>query len=132
MQMVKIGVKAVVSVVGGVFLGGRNILLGMGWAAICYVLLSYYVWYMKRRGGGFSVFLGQGGLLATLVSFLFMVFSPLIPLVVLGLLINTLNMPDAILGALSIPMVIAAAGFVVFDIGRAINPEFLKNIKTDK
>lgn len=33
---------------------------------------------------------------------------------------------------LSILMVIAAAGFVVFDIGRAINPEFLKNIKTDK
>lgn len=132
MQMVKIGVKAVVSVVGGVFMGGRNILLGTAWAAVCYVLLSYYVWYMKRRGGGFSIFLGQGGLLATLVSFLFMVFSPLIPLVFLGLLINTLNIPDAILGVFSILLIIAAAGFVVFDIGRAINPEFLKNIKTDK
>lgn len=52
--------------------------------------------------------------------------------VVLGLLINTLHMPEAVEGALSILMVIAAAGFVVFDIGRAINPEFLKNIKTDK
>lgn len=50
----------------------------------------------------------------------------------LGLLINTLNMPETVEGALSILMVIAAAGFVVFDIGRAINPEFLKNIKTDK
>lgn len=132
MQMVKIGVKAVVSVVGGVFLGGGNILMGMGMAAICYVLLSYYAWYMKRRGGGFSVFLGHGGIMATLVSFLFMVFSPLIPLVVLGLLINTLHMPEAVEGVISILLVIAAAGFVVFDIGRAINPEFLKNIKTDK
>lgn len=70
--------------------------------------------------------------MATLASFLFMVLSPLIPLVVLGLLINTQNMPEAVEGVLSILLVIAAAGFVVFDIGRAINPEFLKNIKTDK
>lgn len=62
MQMVKIGVKAVVSVVGGVFLGGGNILLGMGMAAICYVLLSYYAWYMKRRGVDFLFSLVMAGL----------------------------------------------------------------------
>lgn len=125
----KIGIKAIISVVVGVLMGRENILLGMGMAAICYVLLSYYVWYMKRRGGGFSVFLGQGGLMATLGSIAFMVLSPLIPIIVLALLLNTLHVPDVVESVLSILLVIAAAGFVVLDIGRAINPEFLKNVK---
>jgi len=130
MQIVKVGVKAVISVAAGIFVSGGDVLFGMGLGAICYVLLTYYAWYMRRRGGGFSVFLGKGGLGATLISFGFMVISPLIPLILLSLLINSLGgLPEALESVLSILLVIAAAGFVVFDIGRAVNPDFLKRKK---
>lgn len=127
MQIVKVGVKAALSVAAGIFVSGGDILFGMGLGAICYVLLTYYAWYMKRRGGGFSVFLGKGGVGATLLSFGFMIFSPLIPLVLLVFLINSLGgVPQTIESVLSILLVIAAAGFMILDIGRAINPNFLK------
>lgn len=127
MQIVKVGVKAALSVAAGIFVSGGDILFGMGLGAICYVLLTYYAWYMKRRGGGFSVFLGKGGAGATLLSFGFMIFSPLIPLVLLVFLINSLGgVPQTIESVLSILLVIAAAGFMILDIGRAINPNFLK------
>lgn len=127
MQIVKVGVKAALSVAAGIFVSGGDILFGMGLGAICYVLLTYYAWYMKRRGGGFSVFLGKGGAGATLLSFGFMIISPLIPLVLLTLLINSLGgLPETVESVLSILLVIAAAGFVVLDVGRAINPGFLK------
>lgn len=127
MQIVKVGVKAALSVAAGIFISGGDILFGMGLGAICYVLLTYYAWYMKRRGGGFSVFLGKGGAGATLLSFGFMIFSPLIPLVLLVFLINSLGgVPQTIESVLSILLVIAAAGFMILDIGRAINPNFLK------
>lgn len=127
MQIVKVGVKAALSVAAGIFISGGDILFGMGLGAICYVLLTYYAWYMKRRGGGFSVFLGKGGAGATLLSFGFMIFSPLIPLVLLVFLINSLGgVPQTIESVLSILLVITAAGFMILDIGRAINPNFLK------
>lgn len=127
MQIVKVGVKAALSVAAGIFVSGGDILFGMGLGAICYVLLTYYAWYMKRRGGGFSVFLGKGGAGATLLSFGFMIFSPLIPLVLLVFLINSLGgVPQTIESVLSILLVIAAAGFMILDIGRAINPNFPK------
>ena len=127
MQIVKVGVKAALSVAAGIFVSGGDILFGMGLGAICYVLLTHYAWYMKRRGGGFSVFLGKGGAGATLLSFGFMIFSPLIPLFLLVFLINSLGgLPEILESVLSILLVIVAAGFVIFDIGRAINPDFLK------
>ena len=127
MQIVKVGVKAALSVAAGIFVSGGDFLFGMGLGAICYVLLTYYAWYMKRRGGGFSVFLGKGGVGATLISFGFMILSPLIPLILLVFLINSMGgLPEAVEGVLSILLVIAAIGFVILDIGRAFNPNFLK------
>lgn len=131
MKFVKVGVKAAVAVAGGVFLSGGDVLYGMGMGAICYALLTYYMWYMKRRGGGFSVFLGKGGFTATLLSFGFMIISPLIPLIILSFIFNALRVPEVVMEALSILLVIAAAGFVIFDIGRAFNPEFLKRGNDD-
>ena len=126
MQIVKVGVKAAIALAAGIFLPSGDFLYRMGIGAICYVLLTYYMWYMKQRGGGFSVFLGKGGFTATLLSFGFMIISPLIPLIVLSLIFNSLGLPEAAEGVFSVLLVIVAIGFVILDIGRAFNPEFLK------
>lgn len=131
MKIVKVGVKAAIALAAGVFLSSGDVLFGMGLGAICYVLLTYYMWYMKRRGGGFSVFVGEGGFTATLFSFAFMIISPLIPLVILLLIFNSLKLPEIAVGALSILVVIVAIGFVILDIGRAFNPEFLRRGNDD-
>lgn len=126
MEIVKVGVKAAISLAVGVFVVDGSIVYRGAIFAICYALLTYYMWYMKRRGGGFSVFVGEGGILATLLSFGFMIISPIIPLVVLAFALNALGIPEAVEGTLSILLIIAAGGFVVFDIGRAVNSNFLK------
>ena len=126
MQIVKVGVKAVIALAAGIFLPGGDVLYRIAIGAIAYMLLTYYMWYMKRRGGGFSVFVGEGGFTGTLLSFGFMIISPLIPLVILALIFNSFNLPEVAEGALSILLVIAAIGFVILDIVRAFNPEFLK------
>lgn len=126
MEIVKVGVKAAISLAVGVFVVDGSIVYREAIFAICYALLTYYMWYMKRRGGGFSVFVGEGGILATLLSFGFMIISPIIPLVVLAFALNALGIPEAVEGTLSILLIIAAGGFVVFDIGRAVNSNFLK------
>lgn len=126
MEIVKVGVKAAISLAVGVFVVDGSIVYREAIFAICYALLTYYMWYMKRRGGGFSVFVGEGGILATLLSFGFMIISPIIPLVVLAFVLNALGIPEAVEGTLSILLIIAAGGFVVFDIGRAVNSNFLK------
>ena len=135
MEIVKIGVKAAISLAVGIFVVDGNIVYRGAIFAICYALLTYYMWYMKRRGGGFSVFVGKGGIFATLFSFGFMIISPIIPLIVLAFALSALGMPEAVEGVLSILLIIVASAFVVFDIGRAVNPNFLKrgdNCKKNK
>lgn len=124
MQIVKVGVKAAISLAVGIFVIEGSALYRMAIFAICYALLTYYIWYMNRNGGGFSVFLGKGGFTGTLLSFGFMIISPLIPLVILSMLFNSLGLPEVTQGVLSILLIIAATGFVVVDIGRVINPDF--------
>ncbi len=126
MEIVKVGVKAAISLAVGVFVVDGSIVYRGAVFAICYALLTYYMWYMKRRGGGFSVFVGEGGIFVTLLSFGFMIISPIIPLVVLAFALNALGISEAVEGILSILLIIAAGGFVVFDIGRAVNSNFLK------
>ena len=126
MEIVKVGVKAAITLAVGVFVVDGGIVYRGAVFAICYALLTYYMWYVKRRRGGFSVFVGEGGILATLLSFGFMIISPIIPLVVLAFALNALGIPEAVEGILSILLIIAAGGFVVFDIGRAVNSNFLK------
>lgn len=126
MEIVKAGVKAAISLAVGIFVVDGSIVYRGAIFAICYALLTYYMWYIKRRGGGFSVFVGEGGIFATLLSFGFMIISPIIPLLVLALVLNTLGIPEVVEGVLSILLIIAAVAFVVFDIGRAVNPDFLK------
>lgn len=126
MKIVKVGVKAGLALAAGVFLPSGDVLYRIAIGAIAYVLVTYYMWYMKKRGGGFSVFAGEGGLTATLMSFGFMLISPLIPLIILSFVLTSLNLPEFVMGALSILLIIASIGFVIFDIGRAFNPEFLK------
>lgn len=126
MKIVKVSVKAVLSVAAGIFLARGNIFHGMLIAALCYVLLTYYIWFMKRRGFKFSVFVGEGGLVATLLSFGFMVISPIIPLVIIMMILDELKIPEAVTTVFSVLMLFAAVGFVIIDIGRAFNPDFLK------
>lgn len=131
MQIVKVGVKAAIALAVAISCSGDDILYRTAIGAIVYMFLTYYMWYMKRRGGGFSVFIGEGGLIATLISFGFMIVSPFIPLVILVMIINSFGIPEAAVGVLSILLVIVAIGFVIFDIVRAFNPEFLKRRNGD-
>lgn len=126
MEIVKAVVKASISLAVGVFVVDGSIVYRGAVFAICYALLTYYMWYMKRRGGGFSVFVGEGGSFATLFSFGFMIISPIILLIVLAFAFNVLGIPEAAEGMLSILLIIAAGAFVVFDIGRTVNPNSLK------
>lgn len=119
MQIVKVGVKAAIALAVGIFLISGDVLYRMGIGAICYVLVTYYMWFIKRRGSGSTT---------TLFSLIFMIISPLIPLVILALIFNSFNLPEAAEGALSILLVIVAIGFVIFDIVRAFNPDLQAHI----
>ncbi|MCI8448094.1 MAG: hypothetical protein HFH30_06790 [Eubacterium sp.] len=80
---------------------------------------------MNKRGGGFSVFVGNGGLMATLMSFAFMILSPLIPLVVLALIMNSLGLSETATAVISVLMILAAFGCFALDVIRILKPELL-------
>ena len=122
--MIKVAVKTGIALAAAIF-GEGDILLKFGIFGIVYALLAYYVWYMNKRGGGFSVFVGNGGLMATLMSFAFMILSPLIPLVVLALIMNSLGLSETATAVISVLMILAAFGCFALDVIRILKPELL-------
>ncbi len=120
MKFVGMAVKAVLALVATIFLSD-DIFSAVVMFGIIYGLISYYVWYFKKTGFSFSVWVGEKGLLMTLLSIALKVLAPLIILSIVAVTCNSL-LPSGIgttIGGLIIAVI--CLGFLVLDVLTIIN-----------
>ena len=127
MKFLGMAVKAAISLALAIYLLSDGILMAIAWFGIAYGLLSYYVWYFKKKKFSFSAWIGSNGLLMTLLSLLFGLLAPLIPLVLIILLFNSI-LPGSIGETVgSLIVLIIYLGFAARDVVTIIqhfNPSF--------
>lgn len=120
MKFVGMAVKAVLALVAAIFLSD-DIFFAFVMFGIIYGLISYYVWYFKKTGFSFSVWIGEKGLMMTLLSIALKVLAPIIILSIIAVACNSL-LPSGIgatIGGLIIAVI--CLGFLVLDILTIIN-----------
>ena len=120
MKFLGMAVKAAISLALAIYLLSDGILMAIAWFGITYGLFSYYVWY-------FTSWIGSNGLLMTLLSLLFGLLAPFIPLVLIILLFNSI-LPGSIGETVgSLIVLIICLGFAARDVVTIIqhfNPSF--------
>ena len=120
MKFLGMAVKAALSLALAIYLLSDGILMAIAWFVITYGLLSYYVWY-------FTSWIGSNWLLMTLLSLLFGLLAPIIPLVLIILLFNSI-LPGSIGETVgSLIVLIICLGFAARDVVTIIqyfNPSF--------
>lgn len=117
MKFLGMAVKAVLSLVVAIyFLTTDGILYALVMFGIIYGLVSYYLWYFKKTGFSFSVWVGDKGLMMTLLSLALKVLAPIIILAIIILTCNTLLPGKAgmTIGGLIVAMV--CLGFLAIDV----------------
>lgn len=121
-KLLGMAVKAVLSLVAAIyFLTSSGILYALVMFGIIYGLISYYVWYFKKTGFSFSVWIGEKGLMMTLLSLSLKILAPLIILSIITVACNSIfpnGIGATIGGAIA---VIICLGFVVLDVLTIIN-----------
>lgn len=91
MKFSGMAVKAVLSLVAAIyFLSSSGILFAAVMFCIIYGLISYYIWYFKKTGFSFSVWIGENGLLMTMLSLALKVLAPIIILSVITITCSSL------------------------------------------
>ncbi len=116
MKFLGMAVKAILSLVAAAYLlFSDGILMAVVMFGVIYGLISYYVWYFKKTGFSFSVWVGEKGLLMTLLSIALKVLAPLIILAVISITCNSLfPKAGATIGGLIIFAI--CIGFLVLDV----------------
>ena len=86
-----------------------------------YGLVSFYIWYFKRTGFSFSIWVGEKGLMMTLISLAIKELAPIIILAIISVACNSLIPGGAggIIGRLII--VVICLEFLVLDVLTIIN-----------
>lgn len=117
MKFYGIAIKAVLALVAAIyFFCSDGFLMALFMFGIIYGLISYYVWYFKKTGFSFSVWIGEKGLLMTLLSLALKIFAPIIILAIITITCTTLIPGEAgpTIGGLIV--VIICLGFLVSDV----------------
>lgn len=122
MKFLGMAVKAVLSLVAAIyFLTSSGIIDGIFMFGIIYGLISYYVWYFKKTGFSFSVWVGNKGLMMTLLSLALKILAPIIILSIIVIACNSI-FPDGIGASIGGGIVvIICLVFVVLDVLTIIN-----------
>lgn len=122
MKFLGMAVKAVLSLVAAIyFLTSSGILYALVMFGIIYGLISYYVWYFKKTGFSFSVWIGEKGLIMTLLSLALKILAPIIILSIIVITCNSI-FPDRIGASIGGGIVvIICLVFVVVDVLTIIN-----------
>lgn len=135
MKLLGMAGKAVLSLIAAIYFFSDGFLMAAAMFFIIYGLLSYYVWYFKKKGFSFSVWVGEKGLLMTLLSLALTLFAPIIILSIATLALNSF-LPRGIgttIGGLAI--IILCFGFLARDVVTIIqhfNPSFKLPFLADK
>lgn len=122
MKFLGMAVKAILALVAAIYFSASSgILYGLVMFGIIYGLISYYVWYFKKTGFSFSVWVGEKGLMMTLLSLALKILAPIIILAVITVTCNTIFPEGAgatIGGGI---VIIICLVFVVLDVLTIIN-----------
>lgn len=93
---------------------------------IIYGLITFYIWYFQNNDSSFRIYFGNGGFVATALSFAFMLFMPII-LLSIGVYIASAVFGEIGEKIYSIILMIICYGYFALDIIRIFRPDFLKD-----
>lgn len=129
MCILRLIIKTIIALCANILIFKPNSLLSaVVMFSLAYGLETYYIWYFKDSDMRSNVYIGNGGAMATLISFLFMLAAPLIAISISFYCLDALLPKKAseIIGGGTI--MVASFGSVIYDVihaVRVINPSFL-------
>ncbi len=127
MKILGIIVKVILSIMLGMYmLSDSGVIYSLVWGGIIYGMLSFWAWYLKKRGFSFRIWVGEKGLLMTLLSVALALFAPLIVLSLFATALNSI-LPGIGMNIAGIVIIIICMIFILKDaetIIQIFNPSF--------
>ena len=109
-------IKAILSLVAGAYFLSDSILTALVIFCVVYGLISFYLWYFKRTGFSFSIWIGEKGFMMTLISLAIKVLAPIIILAIITITCNSLIPGEAGATVGGLIIVVICLGFLVLDV----------------
>ncbi len=86
------------------------------WFALMYGLITYYIWFFQESGFSFIAYLGENGLIITVISLCFKIFTPLIIIMLPIPILDSFLSYETAMGIWGIVILIAVGVCIIRDI----------------